>query len=103
MVPSGRGVLEDRAEPDEAVLGVLGHRPGPVGLHQLGGLGVGHVQVQAADRQGLERVQVPAQLQQPQQVGQAVDVAVRTGQRVDALSLIQRLPGLQVTDQLTEH
>jgi hypothetical protein len=80
MVPSGRGVLVDRAELAEAVLGVLGHRPGPVGLHQLGGLGIGHVHVQALDGHRLHGVQVPAQLVQPEQVGQAVDVAVGTGQ-----------------------
>jgi hypothetical protein len=72
-------------------------------MHQLRGLGVGPVLVQAADRQGFQGViQVPAQLIQVQHVGQAVDVAVRPGERVDALGLVQGLPFLQVPYQLAQ-
>jgi hypothetical protein len=45
---------------------------------------------------------VPAQLVQAHQVGQAVEVAVRPDQGVDALSLVQGLKCLQVPYQLTQ-
>jgi len=91
-----RDVLECCAEMLERFEGIVGDRARPVGLHQAGRVGIWHVQVEAVNRHGLHGIQLPAQLIQPQDVGQDVDVAIRTRQRVDAFSLVQRLPGLEM-------
>jgi hypothetical protein len=93
--------LEHGAELREPFKGILGDRARPVGFHQAGGIGIRNVQVEALNRHGLHGVQMLAQLVQSQQVGQAVLIAARARQAVNALSLVQGLEGLEVADQLT--
>jgi hypothetical protein len=99
---SRKAAVEHRAEPPQPIQGVVGNLPGPIRGHQARGLGVRPVLVQAADRQGLQGAEMPAQLIQAEHVGQAVDAAVRACQRVSSLGLVQGLPFLQMPYQLTQ-
>jgi hypothetical protein len=76
VIATLRDVLEYGAELPEPFIGILGDRAHPVSSHLAGGVGIGHVLVEAFNCLRQHGVQMPTQLVQSQQVGQAVNVAV---------------------------
>lgn len=81
---------------------MLGKGPDAVGAGNARGVGVGSVFIKALDGRRLDRREITAHRIEPDQVGEAVILAVGSGQAVNALGFVQGLESLQVPEELTQ-